>query len=231
MSNIYLIDYYANSIKSPFQRAAVYTKIFFLLLILAAIIITNSPRDLIIIFTIIILLAVISKLPLSRLVKWALYPAFFASMFALSQIQYGLLPLITMLKAVNAALLMILIISTTPYPNIFSLIGRVSAVLGNVSYISYRYFFLLVDEMQTKIRTMKARGGYTGGIFLTLRNVGSMIGQLLIHSLERSEKLYGIMLIRGFRGKMYSKVEQKFSYFDIFLLLVSLAVLFYVIRL
>lgn len=215
MSSIYLVDYYSNTIKSVIHQITVIPKIIFLLFVLFSVVISKSLFDLLLIFFVIVFLIVIAQLPFLKILKWSLYPAFFASLFAISQIQYGLLPLQTMLKAIDAACLVLFVICTTPYPALFSLFGKISTLLANVFFMTYRFFFLIIDEIQTKIMMLKIRGGYAGGPIQTLKNIGSTIGRLFIHSIERSEKLYDIMITRGYRGVMFSRTSFRFRLFDL----------------
>lgn len=218
MSSVYLIDYYSNITKSVIHQITAASKIIFLLLVLFSIVISKSFLNLFLIFLIIILLITVAKIPLLKILKWTIYPAFFASLFALSQIQYGLLPLQTMLRAVDAALLVIFIICTTPYPAIFSLLGKISPFLANLFFMTYRDIFLIIDKIQTKMKMLKVRGGYSGGITKTFKNLGLMIGHFLVYSLEKSEQLYSLLLVRGYRGLMSLKVNYKFGLLDLLLI-------------
>lgn len=225
MSSIYLIDYYSNTIKSVIHRVTVVSKTIFLLLVLLSIVVSKSFSSLFLILFIIIVLIMMAKLPVLKILKWSLYPAFFASLFAISQIQYGLLPLQTMLRAIDAVLLTLLIVCTTPYPAFFSLVSRVSIILANVFFTAYRYFFLVVDEIQTKIRVMKVRGGYIGGPIKILKNIGLLIGRLFIHSIERSERLYDIMVVRGYQGVVFSRISLKFGLADLLFIAIGIVIL------
>ncbi len=225
MSSIYLIDYYSNNIRSLIHQASPLAKLIFLFLILVSIILSKSLSSLVFILGIIVVLFLIAKLPFLKIGKWALYPAFFALIFALSQIQYGLLPLQTLLRAITVALLVLLFVCTTPYPVFFSLLGRFSRVFANVLFMTYRYFFLIIDKLQTKIKLMKIRGVYAGGIWRSFKNIGALTAQLFIHSLEKSEKVYNLLLIRGYQGVIFSRISYKFKLSDLLLIGLGLIIL------
>jgi len=231
MSSIYLIDYFANTIKSPMHQRTVISKLIFLLLILFSIVISESILILIFVFLTIIALLIAAKLPFLKILKWSVYPAFFASLFALSQIGFGLLPLQTILRAIDAAVLALLIVCTTPYPNLFSLFSKISVILSNVFFLAYRSFFLIIDELQTKIRILKLRGGYAGGPFRTLKNISAVIGQTLIYSAEKSEIIYNLLTVRGYQGIIFSKIKYKFKTLDLILIALGAAILILTIKL
>ena len=81
-------------------------------------------------------------------------------------------------------------------------------------FLSYRFFFLLIDEVEMKLKCMKVRGGYSGGIIKKIKNIGSLIGYLLVSSIEKSERIYNALKVRGFRGKIYSLSESKIGIRD-----------------
>ncbi|MEM3062613.1 MAG: energy-coupling factor transporter transmembrane component T [Nitrososphaerota archaeon] len=224
MNSIYLIDYYSNLGKSSIHKLTIISKVIFFFCILFSIILSKTFSHLFFILFLIIFLIVLAQLPFLKILKWSLYPTFFAFLFAVSQINYGLLPFQTMLRALNAALLMLFMICTTPYPTLFNLIGRLSPFLASVFFMTYRYFFLIISEIQTKIKLMRIRGGYAGGIFMILKNLGQVIGHILIHFVEKSERLYNLMLIRGYRGKMFSKISYQFRILDLLFVMAGILI-------
>jgi len=174
-------------------------------------------------------LMILAKLPIGLLLKWSFYPIFFSSIFALSQLGYGTLPLISIIKAEDAALLMLLLVTTTPYPRIFLLFQRISTTLTSVMFLTYRFFFLLIDNIETKIKVLKVRGGFVGGLQKKLKNIGMVIGEVFISSIDDAEKIYKILMVRGFNGRVYSLTEEKIGIDDVVLIFVSLLILTVVI--
>ena len=230
MSSIYLIDYYANSLKSDLHQMNNKTKFIFFLLFLFSILFTPSLSDLFFIFLIIFILILLAHLPLLKIFLWSIYPLFFAALFALSQIKFGLLPLKTLFRAWDASLLMLLLIYTTPYPLFFSFLKKISSPLASVFFLSYRYFFLIIDEIQRRNQMMKIRGGYQGGIKKSLKNIGVLIANLLIFTFQKGEKLYQLLLVRGYRGKMFSRRDFKMGIKDFFLIGVGLSIFLMVFK-
>lgn len=101
--------------------------------------------------------------------------------------------------------------------------------MANVFFITYRCFFLIIDEIQTKIEMMKIRGGYAGGPIKILKNVGLVLGRLFIHSIERSEKLYDLLVVRGYRGVIFSRISYKFGLSDLLLIVIGITTLLVII--
>lgn len=104
----------------------------------------------------------------------------------------------------------ILLSATTPFPDLIHALRHLKIPTILVSTISfmYRYLFVLVDEARRLIRARSARSaqlpGRKSGISLS-RNVkigGSMVGQLFLRSIERSERIYQAMQDRGYRGHL-----------------------------
>ncbi len=215
MSEVYLIDYYSNSINSFFHRRTVLSKAVLLLLIFLSVISSKSFHVFLFVFLNLIIISLISKIPLKMIGKWSFYPIIFTSIFALSQINQGWLPLITLFRALIIAFAVMLFFCITPYSLVFSKISRLSSFFSSMFLLTYRYFFLIIEEIETRFQMMKVRGGTSGGLVRSVINVGKLIGVILISLIERGEKMYGLLLIRGYNGRIYSRTKEKFSYLDV----------------
>ena len=64
----------------------------------------------------------------------------------------------------------------------------------------YRYLFILADEGYKLKKGVELRSAGTHA--LRLRVYGSLIGHLLLRSLDRAERIYRAMVARGFDGEM-----------------------------
>ena len=104
----------------------------------------------------------------------------------------------------------VLLTATTRFPDVLHALRhlRVPAVLVGIIAFMYRYLFVLVEEVQRLIRARVARSarlpGTKGGGSLRWRaeGAGHMAGQLLLRSLDRSERVYQAMQSRGYRGEL-----------------------------
>jgi cobalt/nickel transport system permease protein len=218
LSTIYLIDDYANNLDSAMHRASVATKMASAVIALGTIIFSTTILTLVGEFFIILLFQFASKLPVKRVLTWALYPAFFAVIFAISQAQYSVeLSAQTMLRAVDAALLMLLLIGTTPFTRIIAVLSRTSRTLSNLAFFSYRFFFLFTDESSRRLTALRVRGGFQGAIRTRIKNAANLIGVLFVSCMESGEKVYDAVKTRGYRGEFSTEAALlgEFTRYDI----------------
>jgi cobalt/nickel transport system permease protein len=64
----------------------------------------------------------------------------------------------------------------------------------------YRYLFVVADEGTKMFRSVELRSGSARP--LHLRTYGSLIGNLLLRSMDRAERVYRAMIARGFDGEI-----------------------------
>jgi cobalt/nickel transport system permease protein len=103
----------------------------------------------------------------------------------------------------------ILLTATTPFPDLIHALGhlRLPPVLVAIIAFMYRYLFVLADEAERLLRARAARsarpagGGGGGTLAWRARVAGAMAGQLFVRGYERSERVYGAMLARGYTGQ------------------------------
>ena len=208
MSAIYLLDHYANNLDSFMHRASSRVKIASTAVALGAIISSTTISVLIAQFFTIVAFQLASRLPVKRILCWAMYPVFFASIFAVSQAEYSLqLSAQTILRAVNVALLMLLLISTTPFTKIISLIGKGSRTLSNLAFFSYRFFFLFIDESIRRLTALRVRGAFHGSIRSKVKNIANLIGLLFVSYIESGEEVYEAIRTRGYRGEFSTEAS------------------------
>jgi cobalt/nickel transport system permease protein len=104
----------------------------------------------------------------------------------------------------------VLLTATTRFPDILHALRhlKVPAVLVSIIAFMYRYLFVLVDEVERLLRARTSRSarlpGVRGGRGLGWRAgvTGHMAGQLLIRSLDRSDRVFQAMQARGYRGEL-----------------------------
>lgn len=204
------MDLLANKGQSFFHRAGVISKLLFTVLMLTAIIIANKPGILIFLAAVLIFIFLLARIPLLKVIHLALYPAFFSLLFAMIKFQDSLTAgLIVILKAVAAALAMILLISTTPYIDIFACLSAVlPRILVDIFFFTYRSVFILLERAENLFKSIRLRGGYSPlALVLNFRNVSQIIGALIIHSFEMGERMYKIFSLRGFNGYIHLEVK------------------------
>lgn len=96
----------------------------------------------------------------------------------------------------------LLLIYSTGFLNLCRAMRRLhmSAVLTTQLLMLYRYIFVLVMQAQSMLRAITSRNVARRG--LTLSMWGTVVGQLLIRTLERAERIHLAMSARGFTGRI-----------------------------
>lgn len=204
------IDYWATGRTSFMHRRALAAKLLAWLLVLAAIVISENVLVIVAIYLVLVALLVATRLPVRSVLALAAYPALFALVFALSQWQHAgpIWSLTVLAKASAAALDTVLLIATTPYPAIFSFVQRfLPPTIGDGLLIAYRSAFILTDRFQHMMRSIRLRGGVSARRLATsTRNVAAALATLFIDSVDYSQRLYAIMRLRGYGGRIASDV-------------------------
>ena len=104
----------------------------------------------------------------------------------------------------------VLLTATTRFPDVLHALRhlRVPTVLVGIIAFMYRYLFVLVEEVQRLLRARAARSGRLpgakggGSVAWRAGVAGHMAGQLLVRSLDRSDRVYQAMQARGYRGEL-----------------------------
>ena len=226
--DVAIIDYYANHGKSFLHKAKAFWKIIFIAMIIASIIITNDFYLLLGIYIALVTIAVWTKLPVTKILTIAAYPAIFALIFALASWNGSWLRAgVIMLKALSAALTMVILIVTTPYPDIFNVIRPiVPKIISEGLFVTYRSVFILLELTDDLIKGLKVRGGITRRKYINnVKNFSSGIGLLLVRGFDFSEKFYGVMNVRGYGGKISSdNTKTSISRNDVITLIIGILI-------
>jgi cobalt/nickel transport system permease protein len=123
---------------------------------------------------------------------------------------------------ISAALLLI---ATTSFAGVCRALRRLGfpAIFVSQLLFLYRYLFVLMEEAMRMVRARDLRsfGGQGRGARVTAR----LIGNLLMRTVERAERVYSAMLSRGFRGEMPTVTRHRFSAVDALFVTVVVACL------
>lgn len=204
------IDQLSNNGDGRLHRASAISKILLSLSVIISIVISNSLSVMLIIFSLLLLINYFNKMPMLKVIHFALYPAIFSMMFALIRFTYS--PeqaLVIVFKAVDSALAMILLITTTPYVQVFSFFRLfLPGVLVDGMFFTYRIFFILIEKLTNALTVIKLRGGLKpANIFFNIRNLASVIGILFINAFAMSERMYSIYSLRGYENNLFHETE------------------------
>ena len=140
-----------------------------------------------------------------------------------------------LLKSWIAVLSAILLAGTTSVPDLLGALRalHLPKLLVAVIGLMWRYLFVMADEVLHLLRARTARSGLSpdpayksGGTVLWRGKVaGGMMGNLLLRSFDRSDRIYAAMLSRGYDGEVRGLPQPALTPMDYFLLAAGLAVL------
>ncbi len=214
MIDVARIDYWAASGDGALHRSSVLGKLVFVALVVSAAVLSRSVAALAAGYVLLIVVAAAARLPLMRIVALSLYAALFAALYGISlrdagPAVYGLV----VFKAVTPALAVLMLIVSTPYPRLFSLVSAVLPELPAAGlFMTYRTFFILLDMMNNVLVSLRLRAGLTRGrIAKTIANIPSGIAMMIVAAVERSSRLYAVMAVRGYSGSMAEKEEARLT--------------------
>ncbi len=144
-----------------------------------------------------------SKLPVRYLISRIALAVPFVAVMALGMISKGLQPFIYIIvRAVLALTFLTILTSTTPFPLLLEGLRwyRLPHVLHSLLSFIYRFIYIIIDEFH-KLNRGRASREFGNKLALSWRGRSWMLGSFLIRSIERSERVYGAMLARGYEGR------------------------------
>lgn len=108
------------------------------------------------------------------------------------------------LRAVSAVILIFPMIGTMRFSSTTTALQRLKLPNKLVQMIifTYRYIFVVLDELGRMFMAARARGFKSGTNFRTLKTVGNLIGMLFVRSYERTEHIHRAMVSRGYDGTL-----------------------------
>lgn len=178
-------------------------KILLTLCLLASIILSKNLVVLAVLMGLVLVLLRVARVPLGQVLHLVAYPLVFSLLFSIMQFQHSfVLGLLVLLKAVGAGLTMLFLITTTSYVDIFGFFSLfMPALLVDVFLFTYRSLFILLEQIEHLLKSMKLRGGYRAyNPFFNLKGIAGALGVLIIRSFEMAERMYQIYTLRGYQG-------------------------------
>lgn len=200
-------DYLASAGRGAWHRASAISKIALLAALVLAAVFTPSLAVLVGLFALAWVLALTARVPLRVAAVALSYPLLFSLLFAASHLDgTWRAPATLVLRALTTGLGAVWLVSTTPFPDLFAPASRVlPRVAGDGLFLTYRAFFALVTRAEYLWRALRLRGGLGGRrrpVVRASQVVGEGLGTLVLHSFERSQRLYGAMRLRGQSGRI-----------------------------
>jgi cobalt/nickel transport system permease protein len=199
------VDHMATSGESFLHRARPVTKVSISFLFLFALIFSNHIYKVVLLLFVPVIFILLSRVNFKEIIHLALYPVIFSLLFALIQLQQSwIAAAMVMIKALGAALNMLVLITTTPYTDIFAVFSYVlPSIIVDVFIFTYRSFFILLDNIENMVKSIRLRGGFHPmKLLFNLKNMAGALGVMIIHAFEMSERLYRIYALRGYNGKI-----------------------------
>lgn len=108
----------------------------------------------------------------------------------------------------------LILISTTGFDSVCAALRRfkVPRVMTMQLMLLYRYIFVLAEEAARMMRAWSLRSVNVRRI--SLREFGSLLGQLLLRALDRAQRVHQAMLCRGFDGELRGGAAMNFGAAD-----------------
>lgn len=130
-------------------------------------------------------------------------------------ISFGFLSFLAILfKTYLCVMAILLLVATTPMVRLTEALRflRVPALLVTLFEMTYRYLGTLLEEASSMSMAYKLRGGHKKGI--ELKHMGSFVGQLLLRSFDRSERIYDAMKLRGYTMREHRQIKSNIELRD-----------------
>ena len=208
MIQLSYLDYSAVEGKSFLHRLSPILKIIGMLFVLFIIVTVKNLPGLFLLYVVLLTLFSISRVP-KKIFSLTLYPLIFAVLFIFLSGFQILFILLIFLKVLCGSTGVVLLLASTPYPSIFSILGKVlpsSFVLA--LFLTYRSVFILLNVLEETQHALYFRGGVQWKHpWRSLINISNAFGHLIIRGIDASEKMYESMILRGFKDKIHYRGE------------------------
>ena len=143
----------------------------------------------------------------------------------------GMISFLTLLlKGCLAVMAAYLLMLTTTMEDLCQALRKihVPAVLVTVLMLIFRYLMLFLHEVERITQAYSLRAPEQRGV--NIKVWGSMVGQLLLRSIDRAETVYDSMALRGFQGEFFTDRSWRMSSVD-WLYVLGWIALFLIMRL
>jgi len=208
MIQLSYLDFSAVEGKSWLHRRSPATKMVGMGLVLLGLILLRTIMGLFLLYLGLLGLFSLSRVPL-KIFFLTFYPLVFAVLFIfLSGFQIYFI-LLVFLKVLCGSTGVVLLLSTTPYPLVFRVLGTLLPPLFVTAlFLTYRSVFILLKVLEETEHALHLRGGLQWKHpWRSLTNISNAFGHLLIKGIDNSEKMYEAMLLRGFKNKIHYRGE------------------------
>lgn len=135
-------------------------------------------------------------------------------------LKYGLF---LFLKSNEILVLMLLLLSTSSVFSIFHALHhlKLPEQLTQMLFFTYRYIHTIKDEYDTMMKAVKCRGFKPRTSIFTYKTFAYILGNLLVRSYRKADRVYKAMLCRGFKGTFPVYTHFSLSIRDIIFVVLS----------
>ena len=217
----------SSGIDSPIHRWDPRAKVASILVLIFSVVMVESVRVALLGLALSMAVLLASRLPLrdvARRARWPvifILPIFFILPFtgggertvAVSAVDLSLdgllLGSLILARGVSAVLLAYPLFATSPFNiTVQALRGlRFPEVVLQIFLFTYRYLFLLSEEMRSIEKSLASKSFAKRTDLRTAKVIGTALGMLFVRSYERSERIYRAMVSRGYDGALPSTVK------------------------
>ncbi len=202
------IDTSAVSGRTALHRSSSVSKLLALTAVMAAVVVQN---DVLVVTAVAGVLAAVvlgTRLPGRLAFALASYPALFALVFAFAGAPDALTGALFVAKATTAALAVVTVMLTTPYPQVFAPLQAITPrIVGDAMLMTYRSLFLLAGQLSDLMRAVRLRAGVSfGRPVRAARATVTALGPLLLYAFDLSQRSYDVMRLRGYTGRLRAAI-------------------------
>ena len=198
-------DLWATHHRSWLHSASLAAKAALVAAVLFTVILADHVVLLLATYGLVLALLLTTPLPVLTLGATSLYTVLFVAVFAISRWDgTWLTPLTIVAKAPTMALVVLLLVASTPYPRIFAPLSRfLPALVAESLLMAYRAVFVLLELTRRLLLSLRLRGGLGGGSpWQRVKNLSIGLGLVFVHSMDYVQRLYTVMRLRGYAGQI-----------------------------
>jgi len=113
------------------------------------------------------------------------------------------------LRVTTSVLLLLLMVHTTPFMDLVWTLRwfRIPSLLSDMIMFTYRFIFVMLDEVE-RMRLARRSRGFKGGRSLldkeAFKVLSNTIGMIFFRSYRRADRVYLALLSRGYEGRVRS---------------------------
>lgn len=184
-----------------------------------------------------LILIILAKIPVSMILKRTLIALPFCLFAAISNvfldtatamqigsfaISFGMISfLVIILRTLLCVAAVLVLVAVTPLRELIEELRRMHLpdVFISLLEMTYRYISILLEEASTMFTAYRLRAGTDKG--LAMKHMGSFVGQLLLRSFDRAERVYQAMKCRGYTLHDFNHISNPLGRRDWFFLLLT----------